>query len=81
MIFINPFSTRHLVKDFILRVAGLTPKYIDLQKQGKQAVLRFEKKVEADFCVKQILNAKWGDGAAKASIDPPLEGTIEGTIH
>lgn len=54
------FQTTSSLKDFIVRVTEVAPQYIDFRNKKMQSVLRFKNRVEADYCVKQLLNAKWG---------------------
>ena len=61
----DQFKTTGKLKDFILRISGVAPRYIDLQKKNMQAILRFKKRVEAEYWVKQLLNAKWGQKSNK----------------
>ena len=56
------FTSKNVVKEYISKVCanGLEPKYIDFKNGApSKSILRFASKLEADFCVKQILDAKW----------------------
>lgn len=63
----DQFRSKFDLNDFIVSVCanGVSPKYIDLQKTKPQntAILRFQNKLEQEFCVKSLLDVKWSENA------------------
>ena len=49
-------QTKDEFKSLLAKV-GVKPAYIDQQKQ--KCTLRFKDKLQAEFCVKQLMDAKW----------------------
>lgn len=59
------FRSKFDLNDFVVSVCGngISPKYIDLQKTKPQntAILRFQNKLEQEYCVKSLLDIKWSE--------------------
>ena len=65
----------------LLAKVGVNPSYID--HLGLKSTLRFKDKIHAEFCVKQLMDAKWNEKkkTPKMFKAMPLEGSCENGIQ